>query len=433
MYQISLKKITFELLFNAFIALFIFSRAISGIIYEDASLYMTINTYGNIEIDEKITKFIFSIYCLVIHLSFLIGLLFKNNYSSPQDNEPFFKKIFNHQIYSVNNKLLIVLFIFFVPIQISYINFILTNGYLAIFNSDSFSGLIYKDLITRVIYLSLPIAFIFQIKTFQSISKLLLFLISLFIFLELLTGQRGHAVLLGLSLYLYYSICLNKNIGVQRLILYAFISVILLVSIDALRSSESSESLLLIALQGFGTTLNTHQTGIYFEENLRDMQNSSYALYGITDYIERLLNPGLENIYNTRSHELLITSNYLGHKLTYLMNKETWLLGYGLGSAFLLELYIDFGKYIALFLMTIVLVFYKFYESKIKFSNGFLSNLIFINLVQYLLFLPRGSLSNFFPTLIFILFFYAFVFIASLVLQHVKNIINQHHEKQHVL
>ena len=103
------------------------------------------------------------------------------------------------------------------------------------------------------------------------------------------------------------------------------------------------------------------------------------------------------------------------------------------GFSFFLELYIDFGKYIALFLMTIVLVFYKFYESKIKFSNGFLSNLIFINLVQYLLFLPRGSLSNFFPTLIFILFFYAFVFIASLVLQHVKNIVNQHHEEQHVL
>jgi len=116
-----------------------------------------------------------------------------------------------------------------------------------------------------------------------------------------------------------------------------------------------------------------------------------------------------------------------------LMNKETWLLGYGLGSAFLLELYIDFGKYITLFLMTIVLVSYKFYESKIKFSNGFLSSLIYINLLQYLLFLPRGSLSNFFPTLIFILLFYSFITVSSFVLSYMNNNINQHHDKKHVL
>lgn len=426
LYQISIRKITFELLFNVFIVLFIFSRAISGIIYGDDALYTTINTYGYIEVDEEITKFIFSIYCAIIHISFLIGLIFKGNYYLPYKNNTFSRKIFNHQINSVNNKLLLLLFIFFIPIQISYINFIFTTGYLSIFNSDGFAGLIYKDLISRAIYLSLPIAFIFQIKTFQSISKSLIFLIGLFIFLEILTGQRGHAVLFGMSLYLFHSIALNKNIGLVKLSIYTFVSIALLVSIDILRSSESSQSFLLIALQGFGTTLNTHQVGIYFEENLRDMQNSFYSLYGITDYIERLLNPGLENIYNTRSHDLLLTSDYLGHKLTYLMNKDTWLFGYGLGSAFVLELYIDFGIYISLFFMIMLLILYKFYESRIRFANGYLLSLIFINFTQYLLFLPRGSLSNFFPTLIFIIFFYSFIIATAYLLFNIKKILNQH-------
>ena len=409
-----LRKITFEFLFNSFIVLFIFSRPISGVIFSDETLFSTINTYGVIEVDNDITKSILATYCAIIHISFLVGILFRSNYMKLSFKLRFLDKPTNHQINFVNNFLIIILFILFIPIQISYINFIFTNGYLALFNSEDFTGLVYKDLISRALYLSLPIAFIYQIKVKQIISKNLLILITLFIFLEILTGQRGHAVLLAVSLYLFYSVSLNKNIAIYKIITYGFFALAFLVIVDILRSSDSSDSILLLTLQGFGTTLNTHQAGFYFLENLRDMQDSSYSLYGLTDYIERILNPGLEKIYNNRSHDLLVTSDYLGHKLTYLMNKDTWLLGYGMGSAFFLELYIDFGLFSSLLILTMILILYKLFEYRVRFSVGFLSSLVFINLTQYLLFLPRGSLSNFFPTLIFTFFFYFIIYTLAI-------------------
>ena len=418
------KKITFELFFISFIILFIFTKPIAGFLTGDSTRYLKIVLFNSIDFDTSRTKLILSIYVLVAHIATFIGIAFDNSRQSKISNHE--NKIFNAaSIGLVNNIILITVFIIFIPIQISFVIFIFENGYLALFNSDEFWGLSMRDLLTRTLYVCIPIRFILEINSNESTSKTLITILTIFIISELLTGQRGHAVLLLVAMYIYYYLKTNEEIALTRLFFYGFLSLSVIFFIDIVRSSEVSDSFLITALEGFGNPLNTHQIGFYFENELRDLQNSYYSLYGINDYVDRVLNPALNEVYLTRSSELLEISSYLGHKLTYLINYNSWLGGYGTASSFLLELYIDFGLPVSIIVLSLLIVCFKFLENFVRNNSSILMSLIFITFIQYLLFIPRGSISNFFPTLIFTLFVFLSIAISSLILQRLKNLLNK--------
>ena len=217
------KNITFELFFISFIILFIFTKPIVGFLTGDSTRYLKIVLFNSIDFDTSRTKLILSIYVLVSHIATFIGIAFDNSRQSKISNHE--NKIFNAaSIGLVNNIILITVFIIFIPIQISFVIFIFENGYLALFNSDEFWGLSMRDLLTRTLYVCIPIRFILEINSNGSTSKTLITILTIFIISELLTGQRGHAVLLLAAMYIYYYLKTNEESALIRLFFYGFLS-----------------------------------------------------------------------------------------------------------------------------------------------------------------------------------------------------------------
>ena len=88
------------------------------------------------------------------------------------------------------------------------------------------------------------------------------------------------------------------------------------------------------------------------------------------------------------------------------MNYDAWLAGYGTGSAFLVELGVDVGYLAAILIMVGIFFGFRLY-SRFLYSNASpTASLIYITLLPYMLFLPRGSLSNAFPEVISVLIYW---------------------------
>jgi len=268
---------------------------------------------------------------------------------------------------------------------------------------------------------ALPLNFILGLLlSRKSFVFLLVFVV--FLVLEILPGQRGHVVLLVLSLISWIYLSKNKQINLKKMFVISLICVFLFAAMDVLRGAKYYDvGAIAHMFDGYGMPLNVHQYVYYYQEELRT--DGSYSLFGVIEYFNRLLKINNLNIdYGLRSEELYDVTTYLGHKLTGIVNKKAWLAGYGTGSPFVMELMLDTGYVPAIFLVLVLFSLYlKFSSSSFLMSNPYFG-LMYVTIFPYMIYLSRSTLSTMFPKLIFVsIYYFVLIILAHLIYKFVKK------------
>ena len=400
------RKLTYEFLFIGLVILFIFSKFVAGLIESDPRFYSQTDLFAFVNIPDAMTKNIFLLYAILVNILWFISILLPINYSVFDHTKVPDRKWINTLII-VNASIIVPLFLSYCAIQFYYLRYIFEVGYLGVFDSSSFWGQGYRDLTSRALYVNYTILAICHLRYEKKSSRLIILSGVIFLVLEILPGQRGQVVFFIMSLFAWHSIFSNKRFNSFKAIFAGIAIVILLVFLDLLRGSKAiTQSIVSYILNGFGMPLNLHQFGLYYSNALGD-DNHTYSLYGISEYFDRLFNPESVTLYSSRSEALMDKSSYLGHNISGIVNYEAWLKGYGTGSAFLVELGVDVGYMAATVIMAIIFFCFRLY-SRFLYSNASpTGSLIYITLMSYMLFLPRGSLSNAFPEIISVLIYWS--------------------------
>jgi hypothetical protein len=416
---ISKRQFTFELFLTSLIILFIFSKFIAGVLESDPSFYNKTDLFTAVYISNDITKQIFLLYAILANILLTIFIILPlKRLTNSLDGK--FNRDWLHSLDFVNNALIAVIFLCYLYVQFYYIVYIFDVGYLGVFDSSELWATSYRDLFSRLLYVNLSIAYILSVFLKKQKYKAILIVGIIFLILEILPGQRGHVILFILSILCWKSIVTNlrfKLLGGALLFVGSFFLMLIL---DLARGSTlGSGSILAYALNGFGMPLNLHQLSMHYQMELESYERV-YSVYGIKEYFGRLFNFDNSVDFAVRSEELLSQTSYLGHKISAIVNYEAWLAGYGTGSAFLMELWLDFGYAIAIVILTIILFGYRLLANNIRLSTSLTPSLIYLTITPYFLFLPRGSLSNAFPSLVSVLIYWYMIIILVTIVNKLK-------------
>jgi oligosaccharide repeat unit polymerase len=320
---------------------------------------------------------------------------------------------YNHQIRIISNVsiekvtkyILIILAPFVIMDGIIKFYFIQLNGYLALFNGMLISGEIFQVLayITRIykyiffIYLSSGPSY----KSFKLMSSLFV-LVSL---LDIISGKRGHALILLILVLWYNYNYFSKKI---RLIKIGLISTfIILISQFALilRSGISSSGIFQTILTFFELNgISVYVLGYIIElgDSLKN-EGMPYFLSPIYDFFLRIIGER-EIFYRGNTVELLENTNYLGHELTYVINRNAFFQGNGTGSSYIAELY-HFGGIVVVGLVTFLLIYFVIsFEKRIRGSN--IRFIVYLTILYRFMYMPRDSFLKFVPEIIPIIIIY---------------------------
>jgi len=416
---ISKRQFTFELFLIFLIILFIFSKFAAGVLESDPSFYNETDLFQVIHISDDITKSIFFLYAILVNILLTISIILPLKKLTNSLGRKF-NRDWLHSLDFVNSTLIATFFLCYLYVQFYYISYIFDTSYLKVFNSSEFWGSNYRDLLSRLLYVNLSIAYILSVFLKKPKYKAILIVGIVFLFLEILPGQRGHVVLFILSILCWKSIVSNSRFRLLGATFLFIGSLFLMVILDFFRgSSPVSEGFLAYALNGFGMPLNLHQFSMYYQMELQSFERV-YSVYGVKEYFDRLFNFDNSVDFINRSGELLSQTSYLGHKISAIVNYEAWLAGYGTGSAFLMELWLDFGYFIAIVILTIILFGYRLLSHYIRLSSSLAPSLIYLTITPYFLFLPRGSLSNAFPSLVSVLIYWYMICILVTIVNKLK-------------
>lgn len=223
---------------------------------------------------------------------------------------------------------------------------------------------------------------------------------------SLLIGVRNPIVLNSIFIFLYYfirEILDNKERWLKRaekillvmsvpcMIIFMF----LYASIRSGRKVEFTNPFIMIKkfFWAQGVTFDFVAMGYGHRRNLPDHPYKNYTFGGIIDYITHgQMGQILFGTSGFPDGNNLITareSNSLAHNLSYVILKDRYLNGQGVGSSYLLENYLDFG-YIGVVLFSLVLggllIFGMYWMKK----NILLRTIVLVSLTS-IFFMPRAE------------------------------------------
>jgi len=297
----------------------------------------------------------------------------------------------NNGFVNLGKNIIYLLAIPSVIMNILVLKFILSQGYLALFNGEVLD---YKyswigNVLARLNYFGylLFLSGIPDKKQFMKVTRLFLVII----FISALKGQRG-----GFLLLLIYSIWYYHNIyGFKFNLRKAFkISTIVLVFsqfIVVFRSNVTSKLEVLNIpyefLKANGVSLLVPAYLIEYKTSFVN-NGTPYLFTPIYDYFYRIFIDS-SVFYEGRTDELLKVSNYLSNQLIYFINSYSYYAGFGTGTSYLAEFYDLGGLFFGSFYLFILVLFVMKWEVWL-FSNRiilFLSPIV----VTRFLYMPRDS------------------------------------------
>ncbi len=227
-----------------------------------------------------------------------------------------------------------------------------------------------------------------------------------YLVVSLCSGQRA-TIVLGVMLLLIYFIYRSNNdpngpwIG-KKLIITGVVLLPFALVFFALfthwRAGYSAKSGLFDGIIDFfyqqGYSINVLKLSYIFKDKLPE--GKLYSLEFLhTGIIARIFGlPVYEG--NTVAHAL--EGNNLSHALSYLTMGERYLNGHGTGTAYIAELFHDFGV-IGVIIGNILLATVLFYCGKLKNNSPFVSTLKLI-IIPQLLWVPRGGYTDFISVLL---------------------------------
>ena len=260
--------------------------------------------------------------------------------------------------------------------------------------------------------------------------------------INLLIGTRNPFVLSLIFSFIYYFMRNQTEKGVwigvkEKAMLYLGTPIMMLVMgfLNYARDGEgignmSLSELFIDFVYKQGTSFGVLARGYLYGSNLPVREFRNYTFSPIIEYITRgnlgILFGGTPFVSANNSLELALTSDRYAHNISYIVLRQDYLAGHGIGGSYVMEMYTDYGM-IGIFLLSIlmgicfIMMMRSAYKSRILFFS------ITLLILNNLFFMPRGSFTESFFNL-FTLQFWGIVivifFVAGLINRKVKHVVD---------
>jgi hypothetical protein len=298
----------------------------------------------------------------------------------------------NLKYVNTGKKLIKFLMLPLLLVYVKQLYFILTNGYISLFNGDLLRNTsVIEIILPRLMEYSFYI-FLAGVPTEKQFKKYSLIYILLMLF-HALKGQRGSFMLLLILVLWYYYKVYNKKLKFNRLISISIPPLLLsqLLIFTRVNKDLSNYSFLDVPynfiLQN-GISVNVSAYVIQFYDSGMKSVGVPYFFAPLHDYFYRLF-IDRSVFYEGRTDKLLEVSNYLSNQLIYFINADAYYFGNGTGSSYLAELF-DLGGVIGgaiiLFFLTKFILQFEFKSNYNRFFL-FLSPIVLMKFV----YIPRDS------------------------------------------
>lgn len=260
--------------------------------------------------------------------------------------------------------------------------------------------------------------------------------------INLLIGTRNPFVLSLIFSFIYYFMRNQTEKGVwigvkEKAMLYLGTPIMMLVMgfLNYARDGEgignmSLSELLIDFVYKQGTSFGVLARGYLYGSNLPVREFRNYTFSPIIEYITRgnlgILFGGTPFVSANNSLELALTSDRYAHNISYIVLRQDYLAGHGIGGSYVMEMYTDYGM-IGLFLLSIIMGISFIFMMKSSYQSGILFFSITLLILNNLFFMPRGSFTESFFNL-FTLQFWGIVivifFVAGLINRKVKHVVD---------
>ena len=260
--------------------------------------------------------------------------------------------------------------------------------------------------------------------------------------INLLIGTRNPFVLSLIFSFIYYFMRNQTEKGVwigikERAILYIGTPIMMLVMgfLNYARDGEgignmSFSELLIDFIYKQGTSFGVLARGYLYGSNLPIREFRNYTFSPIIEYITRgnlgILFGGTPFVSANNSIELALESDRYAHNISYIVLRQDYLAGHGIGGSYIMEIYTDYGM-IGIFLLSIIMGICFIFMMKTSYKPGILLFSITLLILNNLFFMPRGSFTESFFNLVTLQYWGIVIvifFVAGLINRKVKHVIN---------
>lgn len=357
----------------------------------------------------------------------LLGAVFydlfykEKGYTITRDNLNVNSFIYN--IRFVSKILFYISFIFSIVVLMEKVIFVQSNSYLALYTdyTSNLPFLFYKIADANILLLYIYLATLPK----KSEAKMLIVLYILSLLTSILTGVRGEFVF-GLLVLLIYAIFRDKKYSdidvkwiskpIKVLMIVAMPFLIVFLSLyNVIRIDGEVEYINLLNeifnfFEAQGGSVNVISYGKLYDGNLPD-SNLSYTFGPIINYftngtVANILT-GAEPIRGNTIQAALFGNNF-AQTISYLVNPNYFVSGWGLGSQYIAEVFADFG-YIGLIIFNFLLGCLLVWVPTVLFKRWW-TMVLGLQISSSLFYLPRGS------ALSFMSYFYSLTFWFTLTL-----------------
>ena len=256
--------------------------------------------------------------------------------------------------------------------------------------------------------------------------------------INLLIGTRNPFVLSLIFSFIYYFMRNQTEKGVwigvkEKAMLYLGTPIMMLIMgfLNYARDGEGIGNMSLSELLiDFVYKQGVLARGYLYGSNLPVREFRNYTFSPIIEYITRgnlgILFGGTPFVSANNSLELALTSDRYAHNISYIVLRQDYLAGHGIGGSYVMEMYTDYGM-IGLFLLSIIMGISFIFMMKSSYQSGILFFSITLLILNNLFFMPRGSFTESFLNL-FTLQFWGIVivifFVAGLINRKVKHVVD---------
>ena len=179
-----------------------------------------------------------------------------------------------------------------------------------------------------------------------------------------------------------------------------------------------------------GTSFGVLARGYLYGSNLPIREFRNYTFSPIIEYITRgnlgILFGGTPFVSANNSIELALESDRYAHNISYIVLRQDYLAGHGIGGSYIMEIYTDYGM-IGIFLLSIIMGICFIFMMKTSYKPGILLFSITLLILNNLFFMPRGSFTESFFNLVTLQYWGIVIvifFVAGLINRKVKHVIN---------
>lgn len=260
--------------------------------------------------------------------------------------------------------------------------------------------------------------------------------------INLLIGTRNPFVLSLIFSFIYYFMRNQTEKGVwigikEKAILYIGTPIMMLVmgflnyARDGVGIGNMSFSELLIDfIYKQGTSFGVLARGYLYGSNLPIREFRNYTFSPIIEYITRgnlgILFGGTPFVSANNSIELALESDRYAHNISYIVLRQDYLAGHGIGGSYIMEIYTDYGM-IGIFLLSIIMGICFIFMMKTSYKPGILLFSITLLILNNLFFMPRGSFTESFFNLVTLQYWGIVIvifFVAGLINRKVKHVVD---------